>query len=192
MELYLLQNQNSKSPAYKKFYAYRDPKKTYSINDLAAHMSQHNTPHSRGTIKGVLDDMVSCIRELVLEGNAVKIDNLAIFKASVMNKGGWESLDKVDLSIGGTNDNIRAIRLHATATGELSKTELTGDTKLTLTRDWREKVQKAKKDAQQSSESGNPNEGSNSNNGGNPNGGGNSNEGGNSGEGGNPEGSDMD
>jgi hypothetical protein len=148
MELYLLQNQNSKSPAYKKYYAYRDPKKTYSVNDLAAHMSQHNTPHSRGTIKGVLDDMVSCIRELVLEGNAVKIDNLAIFKASVENSGGWESLDKVDLSIGGTKDNIRAIRLHATATGEFSKTELTGDAELTLTRDWREKVQKAKKDVQ--------------------------------------------
>ena len=64
------------------------------------------------------------------------------------NSGGWESLDKVDLSIGGTKDNIRAIRLHATATGEFSKTELTGDAELTLTRDWREKVQKAKKDVQ--------------------------------------------
>ena len=177
MELYLSQNQNSQSPAYKKFYAYRDPKKTYSINDLAAHMSQHNTPHSRGTIKGVLDDMVRCIRELVLEGNAVKIDNLAIFKASVENSGGWESLDKVDLSIGGTNDNIQAIRLHATATGEFSRKELTDDANLTLTRDWREKVQKAKKDVQPDSESGN------SSNGGNPNGGGNAGGGYNPGEG---------
>lgn len=147
MELYLSQNQNSYSPAYKKYYAYRDPKKTFSIDDLAAHMSQHNTPHSRGTIKGVLDDMVGCIRELVLEGHAVKIDNLAIFKASVENNGGWDSLDKVDLSIGGNNDNIQAIRLHATATGEFSRKELTGDAELTLTRDWREKVQKAKEEA---------------------------------------------
>ena len=149
MELYLSQNNNSYSQAYGKYYAFRDPKKTYSIDDLSAHMSQHNTPHSRGTIKGVLDDMVSCIRELVLEGNAVKIDNLAIFKASVENKGGWAKLEDVDLSIGGKDDNIRAVRLHAQATGEFSKKELTGDASLKLTRDWREKVQEAKKAANQ-------------------------------------------
>jgi len=31
-------------------------------------MSNHNTPFSKGAIKGMLTDMVVCIKELLLEG----------------------------------------------------------------------------------------------------------------------------
>ncbi len=144
MEIYLSKNNNLRSTAFGKYYAYRDPKKNYSIDDMAAHMSEHNTPFSTGTIKGILEDFVSCIRELVLEGYAVKIDNLAIFKASIQNKGGWATLDAVDLNIGGANDNIHAIRLCAQATGRFTKAELSSQAVLKLTRDWKAKVHEAK------------------------------------------------
>ena len=52
---------------------------TIDLEQLAEHMANHNTPYSKGAILGVLTDMVNCIRELVLDGNAVKIPNLAIF-----------------------------------------------------------------------------------------------------------------
>ena len=42
-------------------------------------MSNHNTPYSSGVIKGVLADMVSCTKELILDGKNVKLDDLAIF-----------------------------------------------------------------------------------------------------------------
>lgn len=56
---------------------------TYDLDKLAEHMSNHNTPLSKGAIYRVLTDMVSCIREIVLDGNAVKIPNLAIFLAGI-------------------------------------------------------------------------------------------------------------
>ena len=55
---------------------------TIDLEQLAEHMANHNTPYSKGAILGVLTDMVNCIRELVLDGNAVKIPNLAIFSST--------------------------------------------------------------------------------------------------------------
>ena len=59
---------------------------TIDLEQLAEHMANHNTPYSKGAILGVLTDMVNCIRELVLDGNAVKIPNLAIFSAGLTTK----------------------------------------------------------------------------------------------------------
>ena len=52
---------------------------TLDIEALSKHMSKHNTPFSPGVIKGVLADMVTCIKELILDGKNVKLDDLAIF-----------------------------------------------------------------------------------------------------------------
>ena len=61
------------SAAYGKFFAYPVVTQTYGLDELAEHMESHNTPFSKGAIKGMLTDMVSCVRELVLQGIAVKI-----------------------------------------------------------------------------------------------------------------------
>ena len=74
------QNKNHRSPSYGKWFGRAVVLgKTVTLEDLAEHMAQHNTPYSEGVIKGVLTDMVTCIRELVLEGKSVKIPNLCIF-----------------------------------------------------------------------------------------------------------------
>ena len=52
------------------------------VEQLAKHMSEHNMPYSQGVIKGILTDMVSCIKELMLMGQPVKLADLAIFKAT--------------------------------------------------------------------------------------------------------------
>ena len=70
------------SAAYGKFFAYPVVTQTYGLDELAEHMSKHNTPFSKGAIMGMLTDMVSCVRELVLQGIAVKIPDLAIFNGS--------------------------------------------------------------------------------------------------------------
>ena len=75
----LKKNINEKMPnAYGKFFAYPVITQTYDIDQLVDHMASHNTPFSRGAIKGMITDMVACIRELVLQGIAVKIADLAI------------------------------------------------------------------------------------------------------------------
>ena len=69
MILYVLkQNKNSKSAAFGKWFAFPVIEETIDLDALAEHMSNHNTPYSKGAIKGMLTDMVGCIKELLLEG----------------------------------------------------------------------------------------------------------------------------
>ena len=115
MILYVLkQNKNSKSAAYGKFFAYPVIEETINLDALAEHMSNHNTPYSKGAIKGMLTDMVSCIKELLLEGKNVKIADLAIFSLGIKNNGGAVSEEAFIVS-----KNIKGVKLRARATGEL-------------------------------------------------------------------------
>ena len=84
MILYVLkQNKNVSSRAYGKWFAFPVIEETIELDALAEHMSNHNTPYSKGAIKGMLTDMVSCIKELLLEGKNVKIADLAIFSLGI-------------------------------------------------------------------------------------------------------------
>ena len=115
MILYVLkQNKNSKSAAYGKFFAYPVIEETINLDDLAEHMSNHNTPYSKGAIKGMLTDMVGCIKELLLEGKNAKIADLAIFSLGIKNNGGAVSEEAFTVS-----KNIKGVKLRARATGEL-------------------------------------------------------------------------
>ena len=88
-------------------------------------MSGHNTPFSPCAIKGMLTDMVICVRELALQGIAVKIDNLAIFSIGIKNKLGADT--EKDFSI---TKNIEGVKLRARATGELMSDKLNHDATL--------------------------------------------------------------
>ena len=110
----LKQNRNAKSVAFGKFFAYPVIDETVDLDGLADHMSSHNTPYSKGAIKGMLTDMVSCIKELLLEGKNVKIADLAIFSLGIRNNGGAVSEDLFSVV-----KHIKGVRLRARATGEL-------------------------------------------------------------------------
>ena len=141
IELYISQNKNTQSEAYGKYYPRVSYKQTMNIHDMAVHMAEHNTPFSEGTIEGILRDFVKCVREQTLNGNTVKVDNLAIFKVSVIGNGCKElydaDLDKtITASIGtiGRNDKtgpaVHSLKLLAQATGEYTREELNKDGKL--------------------------------------------------------------
>ena len=95
--------------------------KTVNVDELARHMSEHNTPYSKGAIKGVLTDMISCVRELMLEGKAVKLDGLAIFSAGIKTKKKGAPTSE-DFS---TTKHIDSVYMRARATGEFTRAELT-------------------------------------------------------------------
>ena len=115
MILYVLKkNKNSKSAAFGKYFAYPVIEETVTLDGLAEHMSSHNTPYSKGAITGMLTDMVSCIKELLLEGKNVKIADLAIFSLGIKNNGGAVSEDVFTVS-----KHIKGVKLRARATGEL-------------------------------------------------------------------------
>jgi uncharacterized membrane protein YgcG len=116
-------------------------KQTLNIHDMAVHMAEHNTPFSEGTIEGILRDFVKCVREQTLNGNTVKVDNLAIFKVSVIGNGCSELYDAdtdktISASIGtlAKNDKtgpaVQSLKLLAQATGEYTRDELNKDGKL--------------------------------------------------------------
>ena len=115
-----------------------------ALHDMAHHMAEHNTAFSEGLIVGVLTDFVKCTREMVLNGNTVKVGNLAIFKATVESNG-LEVLydaqsDKVASATMGTLKEgdktgaaVKAIKLLAQSTGDFTRDELKKDVKLSWT-----------------------------------------------------------
>ena len=161
VKIYLSKNNNQYNAGYGNYYAFADNETPMTLDGLADHMNHHNTPFSKGTIVGILKDMVTCIRELNLNGQPVKIDGLAIFSTHIENKGGWPKLEDVNLTIGAKNESghpmgIQALRLCAQATGEFTKAELTKYGTVLLNREWRQKVQEAKKAAGQETDPENP------------------------------------
>ena len=155
IELYISQNKVVGSAAYGKYYPRVSYKQTMNIHDMAVHMAEHNTPFSEGTIEGILRDFVKCVREQTLNGNTVKVDNLAIFKVSVIGNGCKElydaDLDKtITASIGtiGKNDKtgpaVNSLKLLAQATGEYTREELNKDGKLGWTDKTAAEIQAAK------------------------------------------------
>ena len=145
IELYLSKvTESSETEQAGKLYARVSYKQAMTIQDMARHMAEHNTVFSEGSILGVLTDFVKCVREMVLMGNTGKIDNLAIFKATV-EANALEVLydaeqDKVALASIGTlaegqktGAAVKTIKLLAQSTGDFTRDELKKDVKLAWT-----------------------------------------------------------
>ena len=156
IELYLSKvTENSETEMAGKTYARVNYKQSLTISDMARHMAEHNTVFSEGSILGVLTDFVKCVREMVLNGNTVKIANLAIFKATV-EANGLEVLydpatDKtVTAAIGElksgdkTGPAVKTIKLLAQSTGEFTRDELKKDARLSWTDKARAEIAAAK------------------------------------------------
>ena len=191
IELYLSKvTESSETEQAGKLYARVSYKQAMTIQDMARHMAEHNTVFSEGSILGVLTDFVKCVREMVLMGNTVKIENLAIFKATV-EANALEVLydaeqDKVaTASIGTlaegqkTGAAVKTVKLLAQSTGDFTRDELKKDVKLAWTDKTKSEIAAAK-GGNAGTESGgsntNPTGGDNTgqnggNNGGNDNGG---------------------
>ena len=177
IELYLSKvTDSSESEQAGKLYARVSYKQTLDVQAMARHMAEHNTMFSEGSITGILIDFVKCVREQVLNGNTVKIDNLAIFKATV-EANALETLydadaDKVASATIGvlaegakTGAAVKAVKLLAQSTGEFTRDELKKDAKLA----WTDKAKAEIAAAKGGSQSGGPsqNGGGGSQNGGN-------------------------
>lgn len=115
----LKQNNNAQSAAFGKFYAYPVVEETMDLEALCHHMEEHNTGFSEAMCVGVLKAMVKCIKEQLLAGKNVKIDNLAIFSVGIRNRTGAASEEEFSVT-----SNISGVKLRARATGSLSNSNL--------------------------------------------------------------------
>ena len=184
IELYLSKvTETSETEQAGKYYARVSYKQTMGVQEMAHHMAEHNTMFSEGSITGILIDFVKCVREMVLMGNTVKIDNLAIFKATV-EANALETLydaehDKVASATIGqlaegqkTGAAVKVIKLLAQSTGDFTRDELKKDAKLAWTDKTKAEIAAAK--GESGSATGGASEQGGSQNGGGTNTGGNS------------------
>ncbi len=145
LELYLSKvTETSESEQAGKLYARVSYKQTLDVQAMARHMAEHNTMFSEGSITGILIDFVKCVREQVLNGNTVKIEKLAIYKATV-EANALETLydaeqDKVASASFGTlaegaktGPAVKTVKLLAQSTGDFTREELKKDVKLSWT-----------------------------------------------------------
>lgn len=126
-----------------KWYVHIQQQDTMDIVDMARHMQEHNSPFTAGTIEGLLRDFVKCLREQLLNGKTVKIDDLAIFKLAV-DSNAFDTIGVVNAETGKTGVRadagkadggvsqpaIKAVRLLSTATGLMKSKSLTDDARL--------------------------------------------------------------
>lgn len=113
------ENKNKKSPVYGKWYAFPVVEETVDLAALAKHMEEHNTGFSEAMCLGMMTAMVKCVKEQLLAGKNVKIDNLAIFSVGIRNKEGANSEAEFSAAT-----NIAGVKLRARATGILRNASL--------------------------------------------------------------------
>ena len=70
-----------------KAYGAAQVHESVSFDDFCDHISDHNSPFSSGTIKGILTDAVRCLREELLKGNSVEFGDLGRFRIELSTTG---------------------------------------------------------------------------------------------------------
>ena len=99
------QNKNDESTAYGKWFG-RAVHELMEFDDFISHMANHHCVFSEATIRGVLIEMEVCLRELLLEGKAVRLDDLGIFAIGMETQGEEKASDFTAASIKGVRMNL--------------------------------------------------------------------------------------
>ena len=82
-EINIRKNDNQYNAGYGQYYPKVVEKEAISLRGLTNHMAAHNSIYGRDVIGGVLTKMISCITELLSQGNPVKIDGLGTFVPTI-------------------------------------------------------------------------------------------------------------
>lgn len=93
------QNKNEQIKGYGKWFG-RAVHELMSFDEFIEHMANHHCVFSEGTIRGVLIEMEICLRELLLDGRAVRLDDLGIFSLGITTrKGGADKAEDYTASM---------------------------------------------------------------------------------------------
>ena len=69
------------------YYATAVINREVSFEEFISHIASHNTPYSRGTIKGLTTDVLDCLQELILDGKSVRLGDLGLFSIGISSRG---------------------------------------------------------------------------------------------------------
>ena len=87
MVINLRQNKNAESAAYGKYFAEVDSKEPLNLKGFAAHMTAHGKIADYQMCVLVLGQVVDCLKELLTQGQPVKLDGFGTFSPSVDGQG---------------------------------------------------------------------------------------------------------
>ena len=76
-----------------KAYGTAQMNKKVSLDEFCQHISEHNSPFSKGVVMGIITDAVSCLREMMLDGNRVSLGDLGTFGVELACEGAKKTED---------------------------------------------------------------------------------------------------
>ncbi len=98
------QNSNFKSSTFGKWYG-RSISSIVEFDEFIEHMANHHCAFGESAIRGVLVEMESCLRELLLDGKAVRLGDLGIFRLGLKTS-------PSDSAKGFNSENIQSVRIN--------------------------------------------------------------------------------
>ena len=104
----LYQNRNTASKTYGKFYGRVFNRETLSLKGFAKHMMEHGKRITYEELVLTLQQAVSCLKELALQGVPVKLDGLGTFSPSIEGVGA----DSVEEAVQSLDQNIKGVHMN--------------------------------------------------------------------------------
>ena len=83
----LRKNQNQYNSAYGKFYPEADTKEPLNLKGFAKHLSEHGKLVDYPMAVLVLQNIVNCLKEMIAQGQPVKLDGFGTFSPSIESDG---------------------------------------------------------------------------------------------------------
>ena len=102
----LYKNNNTASKTYGQYYGRVFPRDGLNLKGFARHLSEHGKLASYEMLVLVLQNIVDCMRHLLLEGVPIKLDGLGTFRAGIEGSGA-DSVEDYR-----TDQNIKGIRIN--------------------------------------------------------------------------------
>ena len=117
----LRKNKNQYNAGYGQYYPEADTKEPLSLKGFARHLAEHGKLVDYPMAVLVLQNIVSCLKEMVTQGQPVKLDGFGTFSPSIESDG-KKAQDTVEKSLNVGIENLIA-GVHLRFTPENSKGE---------------------------------------------------------------------
>ena len=120
MLINLRQNKNAESAAYGKYFAEVDSKEPLNLKGFAAHMTSHGKIADYQMCVLVLGQVVDCLKELLTQGQPVKLDGFGTFSPSVDGQGQGKASIEAAVAAGADNmiNGIKIVFIPENTKGE--------------------------------------------------------------------------
>ena len=103
----LRKNKNQYNPSYGKYFPEVDTKEPLNLKGFARHLSEHGKLVDYPMAVLVLQNIVSCLKEMVAQGQPVKLDGFGTFSPSIESDG-KKAKNTVEESLAVGLDNLIA------------------------------------------------------------------------------------